>query len=129
MFETTRPVQKSLKSRCSSADHAEVRPGSAAAASSSPSVSSSGASSSRVTYCESAWESNPPRNVLRPVNGFEDRGHHRVTCTLMRIPEKTRAIDGTCRFARARLGCGGSVTVLYGGDVRLIARGIGKRPP
>src|SRR5437773_5805640 len=49
MFETTRPTQKRRKSRCSSADHAEVRPGSAAAASSSPSASSSEASSSRVT--------------------------------------------------------------------------------
>src|SRR5437588_3565346 len=81
IFETTRPIQNSRKSRCSSADHAEVRPGSAAVASSSPSVSSSGARSSAV-ICESAWESNPPRNVLRPVNGFEDRGTHRSPRTL-----------------------------------------------
>src|SRR5256885_269811 len=89
MFETTRPTQKSRKSRCSSADHAEVRPGSAAAASSRPSVSSSEASSSAVTFGESAWESNPPRNVLRPVNGFEDRGTHRSPRTLSRAPRRS----------------------------------------
>src|SRR5438093_13067825 len=48
MFETTRPIQNRRKSRCSSADHAEVRPGSAAVASSSASVSSSGARSFAV---------------------------------------------------------------------------------
>ena len=41
--------------------------------------------------CESAWESNPPRNVQRPVSGFEDRGHHRMPRTLERVSEETRA--------------------------------------
>src|SRR5207244_676315 len=40
--------------------------------------------------CESAWESNPPRRVLRPVNGFEDRGHHRMPRTLMCVCERIR---------------------------------------
>src|SRR5438552_8541902 len=88
MFETTRPAQNKRKSRSTSAASIEVRPGSAVAASSSASVSSSGA----IPFftCESAWESNPPRRVLRPVNGFEDRGHHRMPRTLMCVCERIR---------------------------------------
>src|SRR5436190_14212698 len=100
MFDTSRPIQKRRKSRYRSAASADVLPGSAAVASSR--ASASAAIGSFIQSCESAWESNPPRNVLRPVNGFEDRGLHRQTRTLSRARGKTQYLS-LRRSARADL--------------------------
>src|SRR5438477_7408632 len=99
MFETTRPIQKRRKSRCSSADHAEVRPGSAAVASSRPSVSSSGARSSAV-ICESAWESNPPRNVYAPSTVLKTEGLTGAPALSGEFPMKLRRQSLSARLAR-----------------------------
>lgn len=52
----------------------------------------------------SRWESNPPKTVLPPRNGFEDRETHRDLATPKRI-RATRYAIRDARFVNSHFVC------------------------